>query len=109
MIELTENAARHVRKMLERRGEGFGLRIGLRMSGCTGYSYVVDYVDSKQEKDRVFESQGIRIVVDEKSVERLSGTQVDYVKQNLLNHGFEFHNPNIAESCGCGESFSFKS
>jgi iron-sulfur cluster assembly protein len=94
--------------MLEKRGEGFGLRVGMRVSGCTGYAYTVDYVDEAKEEDHIFISQGINVVVDAKSLLKLEGTTVDYVKQNILNYGFEFINPNVAEACGCGESFSFK-
>ena len=86
-IELTEAAARHVQSMLEKRGSGIGLRLGTRKSGCTGFAYVVEFADEVDQED-------------------LEGTEVDFVKQNVLNSGFEFHNPNVKDSCGCGESFS---
>lgn len=105
-IELTEAAARHVAKELGRRGSGEGLRIGTKKSGCTGFAYVVDYADAVAEGDHVFESHGIKVVVDDASLEQLDGMIVDFVKTNLLNEGFEFRNPNIKEMCGCGESFS---
>jgi len=105
-IELTESAARHVSGELEKRGSGLGLRIGTKKSGCTGFAYVVDYADAIENDDQVFESHGIKIVVDEQSLPNLDGMVVDFVKTNLLNQGFEFRNPNIKDMCGCGESFS---
>ena len=92
--------------MLSQRGEGSGLRLGTRVSGCTGYAYIVDYADEIKEDDTVFESFGVKVVVDKKSLSMLVGTEIDYIKQNLLNHGFEFRNPNIKDECGCGESFN---
>lgn len=105
-IQLTQSAAEHVRNMLEQRGHGLGLRLATRKSGCSGFSYVVDYADEILETDRVFESQQIKIIVDKDSLVHIDGTEVDYVKNNALNQGFEFHNPNIQDVCGCGESFS---
>jgi iron-sulfur cluster assembly protein len=106
VIQLTEAAARHVRGMLEKRGSGVGLRLGTRKSGCTGFAYVVDFADQIDPDDLVFESRGVKLVVDPTSLAALDGTEVDYVKQNVLNSGFEFRNPNVKDSCGCGESFS---
>lgn len=105
-VQLTENAARHVTHEIEKRGSGEGLRISTKKSGCTGFAYVVDYADSIEDTDRVFESHGVKVVVDEKSLGQLDGMIVDFVKTNLLNEGFEFRNPNIKDMCGCGESFS---
>ena len=105
-ITLTENAARHVARELEKRGKGEGLRIGTKKSGCTGFAYIVDYADEIANNDHVYESHGVRIVVDEKSLAQLDGMEVDFVKTNLLNEGFEVRNPNIKDMCGCGESFS---
>jgi iron-sulfur cluster assembly protein len=92
--------------MLEKRGRGIGLRIGTKKSGCTGYAYVVDYADALDESDQVFESHGVKVVVDDASLQRIDGMEVDFVKSSLLNEGFEFRNPNIKDECGCGESFS---
>ena len=105
-VELTENAARHVERELARRGHGLGLRVGTRKSGCTGFAYVVDYADSIGEDDRVFDSHGIKVVVDAGSLSNIDGTEIDFVKTNLLNQGFEFRNPRVRDMCGCGESFS---
>jgi iron-sulfur cluster assembly protein len=105
-IHLTETAARHVQAMLDRRGEGIGLRVGTRKSGCTGFAYEVDYADELRDDDIVFNSHGVRIVVRPESLEQLNGTEIDFVRNNLLNEGFEFRNPNVKDMCGCGESFS---
>jgi iron-sulfur cluster assembly protein len=105
-IQLTQNAAGHVKSMLSHREGAIGLRLGTRKSGCTGFAYVVDYAECVGSDDRLFESRGVKIVVDMQSLEMLDGMTVDYVKTNMLNEGFDFINPNIKEQCGCGESFS---
>ena len=105
-VTLTEAAARHVANMLEKRGHGLGLRVGTKKSGCSGFSYAVDYADTLASSDQVFESHGVKVVVDDESIERLDGLEIDFVRTNLLNQGFEFHNPRARDQCGCGESFS---
>jgi iron-sulfur cluster assembly protein len=105
-IELTPAAAAHVSRELARRGKGKGLRVSTKKSGCTGFAYVVDYADEIAAEDHTYDSHGVTVVVDDKSLVRLEGTVIDFVKTNLLNEGFEFRNPNIKEMCGCGESFS---
>lgn len=105
-VELTENAASRVSAMLQQRGSGMGLRLGTRESGCSGFEYVVDYADEVTDKDEVFECHGVKVVVDRGSLPYLNGTTVDYVRVNALNEGFEFTNPNVKNTCGCGESFT---
>ncbi|MGX9418852.1 iron-sulfur cluster assembly protein IscA [Vibrio sp. RC27] len=104
-ITLSEAAATRVRNFLDNRGKGFGLRLGVRTTGCSGMAYVLEFVDDVNEEDQVFEDHGVNVVVDPKSLVYLDGTQLDYVKQGL-NEGFEFNNPNIKGECGCGESFN---
>ncbi|MDH3442196.1 MAG: iron-sulfur cluster assembly accessory protein [Gammaproteobacteria bacterium] len=104
-ISLTEPAAERVRNYLESRGSGVGLRIGVKKTGCNGFAYVVNYADEVTEEDRVFQDRGVTVVVDEKSLELIDGTEVDFIKEGL-NEAFRFRNPNIAGECGCGESFS---
>ena len=104
-IQLTENAARHVQTMLEKQS-GLGLRLGTRKSGCTGFAYVVEFAEAINPDDQVFESHGVKLVVDDASLPLLDGMTVDFVQQNVLNQGFEFINPNVKNMCGCGESFS---
>lgn len=104
-ISVTESAAQHVSSQLESRGKGEGIRLGVRTSGCSGLSYVLEFVDEVQQEDQVFESYGVKLFVDPKSLIYLDGTELDLVK-NGLNEGLEFRNPNVAGECGCGESFS---
>lgn len=104
-VTLTESAASHVAGMLSKRGHGVGLRIATKKSGCSGYAYEVDYADEVGDEDVTFESHGVTVVVDKDSLERIDGMEVDFVKASLLNQGFEFRNPNVKNTCGCGESF----
>ncbi len=105
MIQLTENAATHVRDFLANRGKGEGIRLGVKTSGCSGLAYVLEFVDQTDDHDQIFESYGVKVFVDPKSLVYLDGLEMDYVK-NGLNEGFEFRNPNQKGACGCGESFS---
>lgn len=104
-ISLTENAAVHVRKSLDKRGKGAGLRLAVRTAGCSGMAYVLEFVDAINPDETVFESHGIKVVVDPKSLVYLDGTTLDYAKEGL-NEGFKFENPNVKGECGCGESFT---
>ncbi|MDJ0833981.1 MAG: iron-sulfur cluster assembly protein IscA [Gammaproteobacteria bacterium] len=104
-ISLTEVAADRVRAFLDNRGKGIGLRIGIKTTGCSGMAYVLEFVDELEEGDEVFESQGVKVIVDPKSLIYLDGTEVDFGKEGL-NEGFKFTNPNAKDECGCGESFT---
>jgi iron-sulfur cluster assembly protein len=104
-ISLTNSAADRVRDYLEQRGAGLGLRLGIKQTGCSGFAYVVNYADEIGADDRVFESAGIKVIVDEESLKLIDGTEVDFVKDGL-NEAFKFRNPQAAGECGCGESFS---
>ncbi|MGF1643135.1 MAG: HesB/IscA family protein [Thiotrichales bacterium] len=104
-VTLTANAAEHVRRMLDKRGHGLGLRVGTKKSGCSGFAYIVDYADALAEHDLVFEAHGVKVIVDPASLAQISGMEIDYVRTNALNAGFEFNNPNAKNQCGCGESF----
>ncbi len=105
-VVLTESAAMHIETMLHRRGHGLGLRLGTKKSGCSGFSYVIDYADTAGDDDVVFESHGVKVVVNKQSLPQLDGLEIDYLTDNALNQGFEFRNPNVKDACGCGESFS---
>ncbi|MCA2017820.1 iron-sulfur cluster assembly protein IscA [Vibrio tritonius] len=104
-ITLSESAANRVRTFLDNRGKGLGLRLGVRTTGCSGMAYVLEFVDELNEEDQVFENNGVKVIVDSKSLVYLDGTQLDYKKEGL-NEGFEFNNPNVKGECGCGESFN---
>ena len=105
MITLTENAAKHVQGYLAKRGKGVGLRVGVRTSGCSGMAYKLEFADSLNPEDLSFESHGVKVIVDPKSLPYLQGTELDYTREGL-NEGFKFRNPNVKDECGCGESFN---
>lgn len=104
-VTLTPSAAGRVQKFLESRGKGLGLRVGVKTSGCSGMAYTLEFVDEAREEDQIFESHGIKVLVDPTSLAYLDGTELDYTKEGL-NEGFKFSNPNAKANCGCGESFS---
>ncbi|RTZ62690.1 MAG: iron-sulfur cluster assembly protein IscA [Aquificaceae bacterium] len=104
-ITLTEVAAERVNSFLENRGKGVGLRLGVKTHGCSGMAYVMEFADEIDEHDSVFESHGVKLIVDPKSLVYLDGTEMDFAKDGL-NEGFKFTNPNESGSCGCGESFT---
>ena len=105
MITITEKAAKHVANFLAKRGKGLGLRFGVRTSGCSGMAYKLEFVDIANPEDHVFESHGVKVLVDPKSLPYIDGTELDFVREGL-NEGFKFNNPNVKDSCGCGESFN---
>lgn len=104
-ITLTEQAAARARAYLARKDQAQGLRLGVRNTGCSGYMYTVGLADTIEPDDQVFESQGVKVVVSARNLPYLDGMEVDYAKSGL-NEGFRFHNPNVKDSCGCGDSFS---
>ena len=104
-ISLSESAARHVSNFIAKRGKGCGIRLGVKTSGCSGMAYKLEFVDNTENEDLVFESHGVNVVIDPKSLAYLDGTELDFVKEGL-NEGFKFNNPNVKDQCGCGESFN---
>jgi len=104
-VTLTPAAARHVEKSLARRGSGLGLRLAVKTSGCSGFAYALEFVDAIKDDDQCFETHGVKIVVDPRSLGMLDGTELDFVREGL-NEGFKFNNPNARAECGCGESFA---
>ena len=103
-ITLTEKAAQHVSRYLTRRGKGVGLRLGVKPTGCAGLAYKLEYADDVAGEDTVFESHGVKVIVDPKSLPYIDGTELDFAREGL-NEGFRFNNPNVKDECGCGESF----
>ncbi|NLR74917.1 MULTISPECIES: iron-sulfur cluster assembly protein IscA [Leeia] len=104
-VTLSEAAATHVANFLQKRGKGVGLRLGVKTSGCSGMAYKLEFADAVQDEDLTFESHGVTVLVDPKSLVYLDGTELDFVKEGL-NEGFKFNNPNVKDACGCGESFN---
>jgi iron-sulfur cluster assembly protein len=104
-ITLTELAAEKVQGMLSRRGTPeAAVRLGVTTSGCSGFSYKLEYADQLEEGDLEYEQHGVRLVIDEKSLLTMDGTQMDYETKQFKS-GFKFTNPKTKEECGCGESF----
>jgi iron-sulfur cluster assembly protein len=104
MISMTEKAANHVQRYMTKRGKGIGVRLGVKTTGCSGLAYKLEYVDESAPEDQTFESNGVKIIIDPKSLAYLDGTELDFVREGL-NEGFKFNNPNEKDRCGCGESF----
>ncbi len=104
-VTLTESAAKHVARSLANRGKGVGLRLGVRTSGCSGLAYKLEFADELKPEDISFESHGVTVIVDPKSLPYLEGTELDFTREGL-NEGFKFNNPNVKDACGCGESFN---
>jgi iron-sulfur cluster assembly protein len=104
MITLTETAAERVRDAIEKRGRGLGIRVGVRTTGCSGLAYTLEYVDQDLKDLEVYESNGVKIYTDPRSLPYINGMTMDWQKKGL-NEGFEFINSNEKDRCGCGESF----
>ncbi|MFA7670502.1 MAG: iron-sulfur cluster assembly protein IscA [Burkholderiaceae bacterium] len=104
-ITISERAASHIARYLEKRGKGIGLRLGIKTTGCSGLAYKMEYVDEPKIEDLLFEQNGVKVFVDPDSLQYIDGTEVDFVREGL-NEGFKFVNPNEKASCGCGESFT---
>ena len=104
-ITLTERAATRVQNFMKYRGKGVGLRVGVKTSGCSGMAYSLEFADEMENDMEMFESYGVKLLVDQKSLAYLDGTELDYAREGL-NEGFKFNNPNVKDSCGCGESFT---
>ena len=104
-VTLSERAAEHVAKFIAKRGKGIGIRLGVKSSGCSGMAYKLEFADAAEVEDVVFDSHGLKVLVDPKSLPYIDGTELDYAKEGL-NEGFKFNNPNVKSECGCGESFN---
>lgn len=104
-ITLTENAAQRVAEFMSKRGKGVGLRLGVRTSGCSGMAYKLEFADKIEEDDLSFVDHGVTVLVDPKSMPYIDGMELDFTREGL-NEGFRFNNPNVKDSCGCGESFN---
>ena len=106
-LTLTEQAAKQIRKQLAKRGKGLALRIGVKKVGCSGFAYTFDYADELRQGDQIFASHDASVVDDSNSLMFLDGSRVDFVREGL-NDSFRLDNPNVDNTCGCGESFSLK-
>ncbi|MDO8674489.1 MAG: iron-sulfur cluster assembly accessory protein [Candidatus Omnitrophota bacterium] len=106
LATLTDAAAAKVKAMMAKEGkEGYALRFGVTTGGCAGMSYELKFQKNPYENDIVFEQKGLKVIVNQESVEFIKGIEIDYV-DTLRESGFKYHNPNAKSSCGCGTSFS---
>jgi iron-sulfur cluster assembly protein len=103
-VNLTTTAAERVRQFMTTDADAVGLRLGVKVVGCSGYAYVVDLTDAVNDDDSVFESNGVKVIVSRKSLNIVDGTEIDFSRDGL-NEGFAYSNPNAKNMCGCGESF----
>jgi iron-sulfur cluster assembly protein len=103
-VSMTERAAKHVAAYISKRGKGIGVRVGVRTSGCSGMAYKLEFADEVGGDDVRFDSGGVVVLVDPKSLPYIDGMELDYTREGL-NEGFKFNNPNVKDMCGCGESF----
>lgn len=103
-ILMSDAAKAHIKQQIVSRGSGAGIRVGVKTAGCSGLSYVLEFVDASAPEDSVFDQGDFQLFVDPKSLIYLDGTELDFVKEGL-NEGFKFNNPNMKSECGCGESF----
>ena len=106
-VTLSAAAAQHVSRFIAKRGKGIGIRLGVKTSGCSGMAYKLEFADAADPEDIVFESHGLKVLVDPKSLPYIDGTELDFAKEGL-NEGFKFNNPNVKDQCGCGESFNVR-
>lgn len=104
-ISLTENAAKQIKKQLDKRGKGLGLKLGVKQAGCSGYAYTIDYADAVQESDVIIDQYGVKLIIAQDDAKFLDGIELDFRREGL-NESFKFNNPNVTGTCGCGESFS---
>lgn len=106
-ISVTENAARQIQNQLAKRGQGIGLRVGVKKVGCSGFAYTFDYADEIHAGDQLFEAHDATVVVDADALTFLDGSRLDFVKEGF-KQVFKFDNPNVDSTCGCGESFNVR-
>ena len=104
-ITLTESAAKQINRQLQKRGNGIGLKLGVKKSGCSGFAYVLDYADSISENETSIEQFNVKLVIKKADLAILKDLELDYAKEGI-SESFKFNNPNVTGTCGCGESFS---
>ena len=104
-ISLTQAAASQIKKQLAKRGKGIGLKLGVKKSGCSGYAYLLDYADDLNDNDLVVEAFDVKVIVSADDLTFVNGLELDYRREGI-NEAFQFNNPNVKGTCGCGESFT---
>ena len=105
MMTLTDAAAERVKALMSLNGKAVGLKVGVKMAGCSGFSYTMDYAEEETDGEDVIEDKGVRLLVDPAATMFLLGTELDW-REDKLESRFVFNNPNVKGMCGCGESFT---
>lgn len=105
ILAITEKAANQIKSLTSKKEDCFGIRIGVKSGGCSGLSYFIEYADDKRRFDEIVEDKGIKILIDQKAILYLLGSQMDYIEEQFKS-GFIFTNPNEKSQCGCGKSFN---
>ena len=106
-ITLTENAGRFIHQQLAKMKQGVMFRVGIKKSGCSGNSYIFEYAENINSNDHLFEFQDIKVIIASDALPFLQGSEIDFVKDGL-NSTFKITNPNVDNTCGCGDSFSVR-
>ncbi|MEE9425090.1 MAG: iron-sulfur cluster assembly accessory protein [Methylococcales bacterium] len=104
-VTLSYSAINQVKSQLEKRGKGVGMRLSVKKAGCSGFAYVIDFADELQDNDKVFENNGVKVVINNSDLDFLDGMELDYTREGI-SEAFRFNNPNVKATCGCGESFT---
>ena len=105
-VTFTQAAVTHIRQQIEKHGKGIGIKFGVKKVGCSGLMYIVDFIDEFNNDDNAFEiDDKLMVYIDHTSFPYVKGTRVDFQKKGLSEE-FVFHNPNVKDVCGCGESFN---
>ncbi len=104
-VTLSDSAINQVKSQLEKRGKGVGMRLSVKKAGCSGFAYVIDFADELQDNDKVFENNGVKVVINDSDLNFLDGMELDYTREGI-SEAFRFNNPNVKATCGCGESFT---
>jgi iron-sulfur cluster assembly protein len=104
-VKLSTSAINQIKSQLEKRGKGVGMRLGVKKAGCSGFAYVIDFADELQDSDRVFDNNGVKVVINDADLDFLNGVELDYTREGI-SEAFRFNNPNVKATCGCGESFT---
>ena len=105
-VTMTDKAIAHTRRQLAKRPDALGIRLGVKISGCSGYKYLTDWVEASEAEDLIYQvAEDVAVYVRKQDLPIVNGTEIDFVTEGL-NSVFYFHNPNSTAECGCGESFA---
>ena len=104
-VTLSDSAISQVKSQLEKRGKGLGMRLAVKKAGCSGFAYVIDFADELNDDDKIFDTNGVKVIINGTDLDFLNGIELDYTREGI-SEAFRFNNPNVKATCGCGESFT---